>query len=166
MADVLFIKPEDVKRFTALNGNVDESKYIPFVKIAQDIHVLNYLGENLFDKLKADITANTLSGKYYELVNDYLKYMLLHWSMVEYMPFSGITINNKGLFRHTSENSESVSKGEMEYILLKEKSIAEGYTNKMISFINKNINDLPEYKDNSAYERKAHRTVNYGGWYL
>ena len=166
MSDVLFIKPEDVARFTSLNGNVDEDKYIQYIKIAQDIHALNYLGESLFEKLKEDIIADTLTGFYYSLVNAHLKYMLLHWAMVEYLPFASYSISNKGVFKHTSENAEGVFKSEVEYLVMKEKSVAEGYTKKMITFIEKNITQFPEYEDNDNYERKPDKKVNYGGWYL
>ena len=166
MSDVILVKPEDVTRFTSLNGSVDVSKYVQYIKIAQDIHGMNYLGEKLLDKIKEDVRNSTLSGVYYELVNDHLKYMLLHWAMVEYLPFALFSISGKGVFKHTSENSESVSKAEIEYLLNKEKNVAEGYTNKMLLFIKKNIDFLPEYKDNDINYIKPKKKVNYGGWYL
>ncbi len=162
----MLIKPEDVTRFTSLNGSVDVSKYIQYIKIAQDIHLMNFLGEKLLDKIKDDIKNGTLSGVYYELVNEHVKYMLLHWAMVEYLPYALYSISGKGVFKHTSENSESVSKSEIEYLLNKEKNVAEGYTTKMINFIKKNIDYLPEYKNNSVNDVKPNKSVHYGGWYL
>jgi hypothetical protein len=44
MATALLITRDDIVRLTALNGNTDVDKYIQFVKIAQDIHIQNYLG--------------------------------------------------------------------------------------------------------------------------
>ena len=43
MAEALFITRDDIVKFTALNGNVDTDKFIQFIKIAQDIHIQNYL---------------------------------------------------------------------------------------------------------------------------
>ena len=33
--------------------------------------------------------------------------MVIHWSMVEFMPFSAYTFGNKGVYKHNSENSEN-----------------------------------------------------------
>jgi hypothetical protein len=40
MAEALLISRNDLVKFTALNGNVDTDKFIQFIKIAQDIHLL------------------------------------------------------------------------------------------------------------------------------
>ena len=48
MAKALFIKRADLVKNTAISGNVDVDKYIQFIKLAQDIHVQNYLGTDLY----------------------------------------------------------------------------------------------------------------------
>jgi len=58
MATALFIKRADLVKNTALNANVDTDKFIQFIKIAQEIHVRNYMGTDLYDKISADIIAN------------------------------------------------------------------------------------------------------------
>jgi hypothetical protein len=52
MAQALFVTRKDVVKFTAVNGNVDTDKFIQYVKIAQDIHIQNYIGTDLYNKLK------------------------------------------------------------------------------------------------------------------
>jgi hypothetical protein len=52
MATALLITRDDLVRFTAVNGNVDTDKFIQFIKIAQDIHIQNYLGTNCFKRFK------------------------------------------------------------------------------------------------------------------
>ena len=58
MAQALFITRNDLVKYTAVNGNVDTDKFIQFVKIAQDIHIQNYLGSDLFNKISEDIIAD------------------------------------------------------------------------------------------------------------
>jgi hypothetical protein len=72
MATALWIKREDLVRNTAIGGNVDTDKFIQFIKIAQEIHLQNYTGTKLYDKISDDIIANTLTNPYLALVNDYL----------------------------------------------------------------------------------------------
>ena len=84
MATALFIKRADLVRNTALSGNVDPDKFLQFIKLAQEIHVRNYLGTDLYDKISNDIIDDDLSGDYLALVNDYIQPMLIHYAMAEY----------------------------------------------------------------------------------
>jgi hypothetical protein len=52
MAKVLFIKRDDIVRNSVLSGNVDSDKFLQFIEIAQEIHIQNYLGTKLYDKLR------------------------------------------------------------------------------------------------------------------
>ena len=64
MATALFVTREDIVKFTAMNGNVDTDKFIASIKIAQDIHIQNYLGTKLFNKINDAIVSNTLASPY------------------------------------------------------------------------------------------------------
>ena len=119
MATALFIKRQDLVKNTALSGNVDTDKFIQFIKLAQEIHVRNYLGTDLYDKISSDIIADTLTGDYLNLVNDYIQPMLIHFAMSEYLPFAAYSVANGGVFKHTSENSQLPEKEEIEGILCK-----------------------------------------------
>jgi hypothetical protein len=64
MATALFVKREDIVRNTAMSGNVDTDKFIQFIKIAQEIHIQNFLGTELYNKISNDILTSSLSGDY------------------------------------------------------------------------------------------------------
>ena len=51
----LFITAKDLKANTLIDGNVDVNKFLQFIKIAQQIHIQNFLGGKLYDKISADI---------------------------------------------------------------------------------------------------------------
>ena len=166
MATALLITRDDLVRFTAVNGNVDTDKFLQFVKIAQDIHIQNYLGTKLLDKIQADIIANTLSGNYETLVETYVKPMLIHWSMVEYLPFAAYTIANKGVYKHSSENSENVEKNEVDFLIEKERSIAQHYTERFIDYICFRNDLFPEYNNNSNGDMYPDSSNNRISWYI
>jgi hypothetical protein len=86
--EALLISRNDIVSLTALGGSVDTDKFIQFVKIAQDIHVQNYLGTNLLQKIQNDILDNDLADPYLSLVVNYIKPLLIHWAMVEYITFT------------------------------------------------------------------------------
>lgn len=162
----LFVTTDDVKRFTSMNGNVDVDKFVQFIKIAQDIHILNYLGQDLFVKIQTDIVDGTLTGDYLNLNNLYIKPMLIHWAMVEYLPFAAYTIANKGMFKHGSSDAEIATKTETEYLVMKEQSIAQNYTRRFIDYMQLNESLFPEYLSNGSHEVKPDKQADFGGWYL
>ncbi len=114
MAEVLLITRDDVVKFTAMNGNVDTDNFIQWIKVAQDIHIQNFLGTRLLDKIKTDIENDDLTGDYLSLTTTYIKPMLIHWAMVEYLPFAAYTIANKGVYKH----EQFGPKGDMTFRLI------------------------------------------------
>jgi hypothetical protein len=244
MAEALLITRNDVVKFTAMNGNVDSDNFIQYIKISQDIHIQNYLGTDLLEKLKSEIilaasgipTAITISNQgtgyttgtainttsatgtglklnitaagglitaatintagtgytvgstatvtggtngavtissiytiptdYNNLLVTYIKPMLIHWAMVEYLPFAAYTIANKGVYKHNSENATNVEKVEIDFLIEKERSIAQHYTERFIDYISFNNDLFPEYNSNSNGDMYPDTNNNYTGWYL
>lgn len=167
MAEVLLITRTDLVKYTAVNGNVDTDKFIQFIKIAQDIHIQNYLGTLLLNKIKDEIDANTLANPYLDLVVNYVKPMLIHWAMVEYLPFSAYTIANKGVYKHSSENAENVSKIEVDFLIEKQRDLAQHYTQRYIDYMCANSNDFPEYNEATNNGEVNPSTDNFlGGWVI
>lgn len=166
MAIALFIKPIDIKRNTIIDGNVDVDKFIQFIKIAQQIHVRNYLGSDLYNKISNDIIGDTLTGDYLSLVNTYIQPMLIHFAMVDYLPFAAYQVKNGGVFKHSSENSETVSKNEVDYLVNKEREFAEYYTRRFIDYMANNQNLFPEYTSNSNEDINPDKDATFNGWVL
>ena len=166
MAEALLISRADIVKHTAMNGNIDSDKFIQFILIAQSIHIEGYTGTNLLNKLKADIVATTLAGNYITLVNTYLKPMLIHWAMVEYLPFAAYMIANGGIYKKGAENSEVASKAEVDFLIEKERSIAESYSSRFDSYMTYNQSLFPEYTNNSSDDIYPKHSTNLGGWKL
>jgi hypothetical protein len=166
MAQALFITRDDLVKFTAINGNIDPDKFVQWIKVAQDIHIQNYLGTKLFNKINDGIVNNNLSIDYTMLWNIYIKPMVIHWAMVEFLPFSAYTIANKGVYKHNSENSQNVEKDEIDFLVEKERSIAEHYTRRFIDYMSFNQSSYPEYNTNSNADIFPDKQADFGGWYL
>ena len=171
MAKALFITTQDIKRYSVLSGNVDPDKFIYMVEIAQDTEIQNYLGTVLLEKLQALIIAGTVNDPanlaYKTLLETYVKPMTIYWALVLYMPFAAYTIANGGVYKHTSESSETVSKDEVDYLAEKYRDIAQFYTNNFINFMVYNQTTYPEYNANTqdqTYPDTA--SADFGGWVL
>ena len=166
MATALFISRTDLVKNSILDGNVDTSKFIQFIKIAQQIDIQNYLGTDLYNKISADIIAGTLTGNYLALVEDYVQPMLIHYAMMQYLPFAAYQIKNGGISKHTSENAESVSKEEVDYLVNKERNFAEYYTRRFIDYISFHEEDFPEYNSNNNEDISPDTNDLFNGWVL
>ena len=166
MATALFIKRQDLVRNSILDGNVDTDKFIQYIKIAQEIHIRNYLGTDLYNKISTDILAGTLTGDYLELVNTYVQPMLIHYAMVDYLPFAAYQIKNGGVFKHSSENAETATKEEVDFLINKERDIAEYYTRRFIDYMSFNQELFPEYYSNTNDDIHPDTDATFNGWVL
>ena len=166
MSEVLFITRNDIVRYSNLNGAVDSDKMIQFIKLAQDIHLENVLGTDLMNRLKSDIEAGTLTDPYLTLLNKYIKPMLIHYSLLEIIPFNAYQISNGGIFKHNSENSESVSKSEVDFLAEKHRKIAQNYRERFIKHVLNDSSKYPEYNSNSGEDIYPSKDNFFNGWVL
>jgi len=167
MATALFITRKDLVKNTAISGSVDTDKFIQFIKLAQEIHVRNYLGTDLYNKISSDIESASLSGDYLALKNDYIVPMLIHFAMAEYLPFAAYTISNSGIHKHQSENSTNAEKREIDQLVAKERDYAEYYANKFIDYMNYNASGkFPEYFSNNNDDIYPDKDTLYSSWVL
>jgi len=168
MSKALFVTRHDISVFTGANGNIDNDKLLPFLNQAQDIHIQNYLGTDLYNKIQADIVANTLANPYLALVNDYIKPMLLHWAMVEYLPYAGVNIANGGVFTKTPENSTALSRNDIDSLIERSRTTAQFYTNRFIDYMQSGVApaNFPEYYSNSQADMYPDDIASFGGWVM
>jgi hypothetical protein len=110
--------------------------------------------------------AGTLSSPYTTLLSKYIKPMVIHWAMVEFLPYSAYKISNKGVFKHNSENSTTVEKNEIDFLIEKERDVAQSYTNRFIDYMNFNQSLFPEYNTNSNADVYPDNDANFVGWVL
>jgi hypothetical protein len=168
MSKALFVTRHDISVFTAANGNIDNDKLLPFINQAQDIHIQNYLGTDLYNKIQAEIVAGTLVDPYLTLLNDYIKDMLLHWSMVEYLPYAGVNIANGGIYTKNPENSTALTKEHVDSLIEKSRTTAQFYTNRFIDYMQSGIapSNFPEYYSNTQADMYPDDVADFGGWVL
>lgn len=166
----LFITMTELKRKSIIDGTLDTDKLIQFVEVAQDVHIQNFLGTKLYEKLQTLITAGTLddsgNADYKTLLNTYVKPMLIWYSQYSYIPFAAFQISNGGVFKHSSESSESVTKEELDSLTAKAKDFADFYTNRFIDYMIENSNLYPEYTGSQDEGMYPDKDPTYGGWVI
>ena len=116
MAYVLFISEQKLKDSTAINLNVDVNLLLPYVKQAQKIYVDPKLGTDLYEALKAKITAGTLTGAYKTLVDEYIGLMLPSWAFHMCIPYLRFKVENGNIYSKTSETGTPLSTEEAQHL--------------------------------------------------
>lgn len=166
MADVILITRADLVKYTAMNGNIDTDKFIQFIKFAQDVHVQNFVGTRLLNKIIADVEAGTLASPYDDLLNDYIKPMLIHFAMSEYLPWSAYTIANKGVYKHSSENAQNVDKNEVDFLCEKARSMANYYATRFVDYMCYYSSNFPEYNTSTNNQIPPDKDTYKTNWML
>jgi len=148
----LFITIQDLKAKSIISGNTDADKLIHFIEVAQDIHIQNYLGGKLYDKLQALIISGDIdlpvNSDYKSLRDVYIKPMLIWFTQSEYFPFSMFKVDNGGVSKHRGEESDSVNFTDIDRMMSKINDRAEFYTRRFLDHITFNSTKYPEYTNN------------------
>lgn len=167
--NVLFISRDNIVRRTPMGGNIDPEKVMPFVKTAQDKYIWPILGTMLYNKLQSDIVANSVSGVYKTLLDDYIVDTLVHYSFCEYLPFGFYNISNAGIAKYQPENTFGPSKNDIDFLLQKELQTAQFYAERVTRYLIAYSPDYPEYfqvtgKSDNIYPEKSQKYS--AGWVM
>jgi len=148
MAYALFITRNDIIKNSPLQGAIDADALLPFCRTAQDKYLKNLLGTVLFEFLQARIEAgtfNALDAYYQDLMDDHIKYTLLWYACVEYIPFSSVQFKSNGAVKQQSEQGIAPSKGEIDYLLQKAQNNADYYALRLQNYLIAYSNNIPQY---------------------
>lgn len=153
--EVLLIDPTYLKRYTFLNGQVDEDRLPPAIIAAQDLHLQPYLGSDLLDALKTKAQAGTLAGAYATLLDEYVRKALAWFTLVELVGDLRVQIRNGGLFTSAPEGATSIGSDELTNVREACRTKGEFYLNGMCRYLSYNASSLPEYGTNTQNRMAA-----------
>lgn len=169
MATVLFINRTDLVRNSILDGSINTDKFIFFIKIAQEIDVQQIIGTNMYDGLTAAIVAGIdlpANARWKIILDDYIVSMLIWYAQSSYIPWGAYQISNGGIFKHNSENSQTVDKTEVDFLVEKARTNAEWYSRRFIDFMSFNQTTYPEYTNNVNDDLYPSYNATFNGWVL
>jgi hypothetical protein len=162
MATIILLKNNELTKNTILGGNIDADRFIPAIKAAQNTKIKPLLGKELYNKVCTDFASSSLSGDYLELYNDYLKDMVIYSSSEIYLSVGAYMVSNNGITKIKTENSETVEKNEVDFLVQQYAKLYNHYEREFIKWIK--LNPLPEYTLNDCNPNI--NRINVGGWSL
>jgi hypothetical protein len=95
------------KQHSPVTANTDITEFVPYICIAQELHIEPVLGEALMTELKEQIDSNALTAENSDLIVR-LAPALSFYAVYQALPFHWATIVNKGITIRESENSKAV----------------------------------------------------------
>jgi len=167
MAEVLLCTRDDIMTRTALSGSIDTDKITPFIKSAQDIHIQGLLGTKLLEKILTDIDEGDLSSTYENLVTKYVKPVLIHYAVADFISFHAYSIENGGVFKRNSDTGQVVEKNEVDGLVRKQRDIADHYRTQLVRHLalhNDLYPEYSEYQDDGYYP--TGKQNGFTGWVL
>jgi hypothetical protein len=78
-------------------------------------------------------------------VNINIKPTLIWYSVVEYLPFSNVQFKSEGAVKHKSDQSDSVEKDQVDYLLQKAMNSADFYATRTQNYLIAYSNRIPQY---------------------
>ncbi len=144
MTQSIFISENWLKSNTPLPANMDVKEIYPFYKIAQDKHIRDILGDDLYNRLCAGLVLANLNADetaLLVLIRPCLAYFILH----ESIPFLHTKIKNIGINSTQDDkqiNADIARVRELRHEIL---GNAEYYKNRVLNYLCKNHALYPEY---------------------
>jgi hypothetical protein len=162
----LFVSRNDIIKRSNLGGNIDPDRIVPSIYTAQQKYILPTLGTVLYNKLQSDIESGSLTNQYKTLVEDYITDTLVHYVVVEYLPFSIYHIGQGGVLAYQNENMVKPDKRDVDFLLQKSLQSAQYFNERLTDYLIANNPDFPEYwqvtgKSDNIYPDKS-RKYNVG----
>ena len=162
--EILLISTQFLKDNSVIDNNIDDKIIANTIMFVQESTMQEILGTKLLDKITADVEAGTLTGLYKTLVDDYVRWTLLYYTVAELLEPLQFRITNKGIVTKDSESRSTSVSSELLY-KLKDSYLqkAEYYSAKTKKFLLKNYNSLPELVNTDISDVRPFKARNTSG---
>ena len=147
----LYISATRLKKDSAIGGSVDDNLIMPYILLAQDMHILPVLGTDLDTKLKSEIQGGTLAGDYKTLVESYIQPSLVQYSFVSLVPYLRLRfVNNAVVVMGATDHSSSATYDDLKPLMDTATDAAEFYRQRLIDYLRNNTSSFSEYTSNTG----------------
>lgn len=139
------INEEYFKQYSPIPENYDIREIKPFFKVAEQLWVLPLLGQALYDELLEQVCANEITPENSTLllvIYPYLSFAICY----EALPFISYHFSQVGVTKGKSDNSDSVSINDVNFISTQLRSQVETMKGQLKKFLDQHSDVYPLYK--------------------
>lgn len=144
---VKLIDKEDIQLIRAISDNVPVDRLDPYIIEAQEVDLCGLLGTDLYNKLFQEIVPNTFPAtyEYADLKPEYSTY-LAYMTYARFLSQQQVTITSHGVVQKKTDWSDPVSDVAMQRVISAARSTAQVYSDRLIKFLNDNVETYPEWR--------------------
>lgn len=142
MNEIVLITEKLLKDHSPITNNVDIKDIVPYIGIAQKLHINEILGIALLSELEQQILTNSLTPENGDLILK-IAPALSYWVCYQALPFHWAKWVNKGVTTLESENSNATSLKEIGQLRQWLKDDAQTLTQQLIDFLCKCKSNYP-----------------------
>ena len=145
MATVYFLNIDKLDESSPINSNVDPQILKPILYTAQDMYILPILGTALFEEVKAQIVAGTLTALNTTLLKTYIQ-PCLTWDIMYEAPINmTYKYMNKAVVKRSSDSSSVPDYDELIDVSNKNLEKAQFYAKRLEMYLITNEASYPLY---------------------
>lgn len=158
MAKVLFITEAYLKQYSPINDNVEMSLLTPYLLAIQDMNIQPIIGTGLYNELKTQISADTVTALN-ETLLEKIRDCMVWYFMAEAPIQLTYRFMNKGVMKKTSDNSSPADLQEISMLMDLNKNKAEWFAERIRLYLCENSTDYPLFLNsgNGVDDIKANR---------
>lgn len=146
MADFITYSADYIKQYSIINDNADAKLITPTIRLVQEKYIKPLLGTDLFNEIKGEIIAGSVSSDNQTLLDDYLMNVVVNYTLLECTPIFKYRYMNRGIAVNNAENSTSADLNEIKFMMDKWRNDAEFFAERTTKFIKRvNSNDPTKY---------------------
>lgn len=154
-------------KYTTIDPNTDSNLLVPNIIYAQDTHIMNILGEQLYNAIMQKVVDGVISATssssnpYKILLNNYIQPALSHFTVYESLADIQYRMTNKSILNKNGENATNTGLSELYHLEKRALARANRYNSMIREQIVNNPNDYPEYYTQIGVERIVPRRSTY-----
>jgi len=150
MSKSLFTTAAILKLETIVDENVDDRLITPSIEYAMDFKLHPILGTDLYNKLQDDVIADTVTGDYLTLMDDYI-FPAIKYRVMDDLTFETTNrFRNKGVQTLSSDKAQPISRSDQQYVSERFERKAEEMEQRLIDYLCENESLFPEYSTNEG----------------
>lgn len=165
MDRIFLVSTQDLKDYSVLNNNVDDSLLNNAILEAQEIELQELLGTKLYRKIMDLVINDEINlpenSNYKYVLDEYCTKVVIYAALHRSIPYIHYKLVNKGVTTQSSDYSQTTSIAEMEFIMDKIKNDMEFFSNRLTRYLLAHITIFPEYMSANSLDDMIPNTQPY-----
>jgi hypothetical protein len=165
---VMWVSTQNLKNDTIIENNAEDFILKPCIYDAHIVDLQNLLGERFYKHLVTATLGGTRTADELTLTNTYMYNYLIKASLYRAIPYLWVKFENSSLVLKKNETSDSIEYKDMQSLRSDTLNDVAFLKQRLIDYLNKNIEKFPLFKDSVECDVLQPNTNNYSriGLYL